>query len=404
MKQFYFLSLFLGLAATGIILGQSISSSLNGVLVDPPGAAVSGASCRLINQGRGAVQATSSSADGRLVFPNVLPGTYRLDVQNTGFKTLQLKDLVVTASEIRSVGNVTLQLGDVRESVSVTAEAAALQLSSVEKSGAKTVPTLYEPAPDQQAAFRWPDGAKAAVALTYDDGIDVDLDHAVPDLEAAHLRGTFYVPGHSESLGKRMEEWRAIARRGHELGNHTLFHPCLRRVDGRERTFVVPERDLDNYTVRRTADEIGMMNTMLFAVDGLNARTLAYTCGDEIAGGASYVNAIRPLFPAARAYKTSYRSLADPRTLDPHRVPSWALQDNTAAEMIAWVEEAMRTGALAVFTFHGVGGGHNINVAREEHRKFLSWLDTNRSRVWTAPFLKVMEHVAAERKRSGIAQ
>src|ERR1035437_376603 len=226
---------------------------------------------------------------------------------------------------------------------------------------------MAEAALGQQAAFRWPDGAKAAVALTYDDGIDVDLDHAVPDLEAAHLRGTFYVPGHSESLGKRMEEWRAIARRGHELGNHTLFHPCLRRVDGRERTFVVPERDLDNYTVRRIADEIGMMNTMLFAVDGLNTRTLAYTCGDEIAGGASYVNAIRPLFPAARAYKTSYRSLADPPAVDPPRVATCAVQDNTAAEMIAWVEEAIRTGALAVFTFHGVGGGHNINVAREEH-------------------------------------
>jgi peptidoglycan/xylan/chitin deacetylase (PgdA/CDA1 family) len=257
--------------------------------------------------------------------------------------------------------------------------------------------------PGQQAVFKWPDGAKAAVALTYDDGLDVHLDHVVPDLEAAHLRGTFYVPGYSESLSKRMEEWRAVARSGHELGNHTLFHPCLRRADGRERAFVVPERDLGNYTVRRIADEIRVMNALLLAVDGLNARTLAYTCGDEIAGGVSYVDAIRPLFRAARAYKDGYRALADPRTLDLHRVPSWALKDNTATEMTAWVEEAMPSGALAVFTFHGVGGGHDINVAREEHRKFLSWLDANRSRVWTAPFLRVMEHVTAERKRLGIA-
>ena len=72
--------------------------------------------------------------------------------------------------------------------------------------------------------FRWPGGARAAVALTYDDGVDAHLDHAMPDLEAAGLRGTFYVPGNSASLRKRMEEWRAAARRGHELGNHTLFH------------------------------------------------------------------------------------------------------------------------------------------------------------------------------------
>lgn len=138
MKQFCRLSLFVCLATAGIILGQSISSSLNGVLVDPTGGAVPGASCRLINQGSGAVQVTSSGPDGRMVFPNVLPGTYTLDVQNTGFKTLQLKDVVVTAGEIRSIGNIALQLGEVRDSVSVIAEAAALQLSSAEKSGVVT--------------------------------------------------------------------------------------------------------------------------------------------------------------------------------------------------------------------------------------------------------------------------
>jgi hypothetical protein len=147
------------------------------------------------------------------------------------------------------------------------------------------------------------------------------------------------------------------------------------------------------------ADELRVMNSLLEAVDGQTARTMAYPCGDETAGGASYVDAIRPFLVAARAYKDSYRALADPRAVDVHRVPSWALRDNTGAEMIAWVEQAIRDGALAVFTFHGVGGGHNINVGREDHRKLLSWLDANRSRVWTAPFREVMQHVIAERKR-----
>ena len=252
----------------------------------------------------------------------------------------------------------------------------------------------------RDAAFHWPRGARAAVALTYDDGVDVDLDHIVPDLEAANLRGTFYVPGHSESLRKRMEEWRAAARRGHELGNHTLFHPCLRQVPGRVREFVTPERALESYTVERMRSEIQVMNSMLFAVDGLDARTLAYPCGDEVAGGVAYVGAIRPMFPAARAYKDQFRALADPRTVDIHRVPSWALRSNTGAEMIAWVEEAAQSGQLAVFTFHGVGGGHSINVDREEHRKLLAWLNANRERIWTAPFLEVMRHVVAERGRA----
>ncbi len=247
-------------------------------------------------------------------------------------------------------------------------------------------------------SFRWPDGAKAGVALTYDDGIDGHLDYVMPDLEAANLRGTFYVPGNSQSLRKRMEEWRAAARRGHELGNHTAFHPCLRQIPGYERTFVTPERALENYTVRRMADEIQVMNTMLVALDARTTRTLAYPCGDETAGGASYVNAVRPLSTAARGYKRGGKEVADPRSVDVHRVPGWAVDGSSGPGMIAWAEEAARSGSLAVFIFHGVGGGHGINVAREDHRKLLEWLDKHRDRVWTAPFLTVMEYVITERK------
>ncbi len=258
---------------------------------------------------------------------------------------------------------------------------------------------LSTAAAGQEGGFRWPGGARAAVALTYDDGIDVHLDYVVPDLDAAHLRGTFYISADSASVRKRTDEWRGIARQGHELGNHTLFHPCLRRVPGRERTFVTPERDLAGYTVTRMSGEVRVMNTFLRLMDGLDTRTLAYPCGDETAGGVSYVDAIRPMFAGARAFKNDFRALADPRTVDLHRVPGWAVENNTGAEMIAWVEEAARSGSLAVYTFHGVGGGHNINVDRAQHRQLLEWLDTHRERVWTAPFRTAIEHVAAERKR-----
>ena len=117
---------------------QSVSSSVSGVLVDPSGAAVAGASCTLTDQATGAVLTAPSSVDGRFTFPTVLAGTYTLNVKLTGFKTLEVKDIVVTSREIRTLGNLTLQLGEVRESVSVAAEAAALQLASAERSGILT--------------------------------------------------------------------------------------------------------------------------------------------------------------------------------------------------------------------------------------------------------------------------
>lgn len=117
---------------------RSVSSSVSGVLADPGGAAVAGASCALTDQATGAVLTASSSVDGRFTFPTVLAGTCTLNVKLTGSKTLEVKDIVVTSREIRTLGNLTLQLGEVRESVSVAAEAAALQLASAERSGILT--------------------------------------------------------------------------------------------------------------------------------------------------------------------------------------------------------------------------------------------------------------------------
>ena len=155
-------------------------------------------------------------------------------------------------------------------------------------------------AADAPRPFPWPNGAKAAVVLTYDDGMDTHLDHAAPDLDAAGLKGTFFVPGHSESLAKRLPEWRALAARGHELGNHAIFHPCLRTVPQGGRDWVRPEYALESYTIPRMVDELRVANTTLLALDGETVRTLGYNCGDTTAGGQSYVDAARPLFLAAR--------------------------------------------------------------------------------------------------------
>jgi len=250
---------------------------------------------------------------------------------------------------------------------------------------------------DPSPPFPWPDGAKAAVALTYDDGVDVHLDHVAPDLEAAGLRGTFFVPGHSESLAKRLPEWRALAARGHELGNHAIFHPCLRTVPQGGRDWVRPEYALESYTVPRMIDELRAANTTLLALDGETVRTLGYNCGDTTAGGSSYVDAARPLFLAARTGED--RVAADVRALDPMLVPSWMVVNASGDEMIAFVRKATDAGGLAVFMFHGVGGGHNLDVSREAHRQLVDWLVANRKTVWTDTFRAVMAHVTAEQKR-----
>jgi peptidoglycan-N-acetylglucosamine deacetylase len=131
---------------------------------------------------------------------------------------------------------------------------------------------------DVTAQNVWND-KRAAVVLTYDDGIDGNLDIVVPALDSSGFKGTFYVIGNAPVISKRMEEWRKAAANGHELGNHTLFHPCN---GGRGRGFITDETDLRKYTVDRAVKEIRLTNTLLTAIDGKKTRTFAYPCGETL--------------------------------------------------------------------------------------------------------------------------
>ncbi|MBI4873436.1 MAG: carboxypeptidase regulatory-like domain-containing protein [Acidobacteria bacterium] len=124
---------FLALAVS--VPAQNVSSSVRGTITDSTGAAVVNADCALTNQATAAALAVKSGGDGGCIFPSVLPGAYTLTVKATGFRGIQTKDIVVTSGQIRSLGQLTLEVGEVRETISVTAEVARIQLSSAEKSG-----------------------------------------------------------------------------------------------------------------------------------------------------------------------------------------------------------------------------------------------------------------------------
>jgi hypothetical protein len=130
-----FVFLLTAVLAIGLAWGQNVSSSVKFSLQDPTGARVPSAVSTLTSQSTGATLTANSGSDGAVSFLNVLAGVYDLSVKLAGFKTLEVKDIAVTSSEIRTLGNLTLQIGEIRESVNVTAETSTLQLASAERSG-----------------------------------------------------------------------------------------------------------------------------------------------------------------------------------------------------------------------------------------------------------------------------
>jgi peptidoglycan-N-acetylglucosamine deacetylase len=233
-------------------------------------------------------------------------------------------------------------------------------------------------------------GKKCAVVLTYDDAIDQHLDNAIPVLDSLGLKATFYLTAFSASMQTRLNDWKKLAVNGHELGNHTLYHPC---IGGKGREWVRPEYDMNNYTVQRMVDETRMTNLFLQALDGKTKRTFAFTCGDMKIGDSSFINAMKNDFVAARAVRIQMDKLNE---VDLYNVDCYLVNGENAKQMIEWVKKAVETNSLLVILYHGVGGGNALNVSIPAHREFLHYLKKYEKDIWVAPMLEAAEYIKAK--------
>src|ERR1035441_1128063 len=118
------------------LCGQTVSSGLQGTVIDPANAIVPGATVTLTNIDTGSTRVTTTDNTGLFRFLDLAPDTYSVSVKATGFKGYTQNTIVVAANKTRDIGKFTLTLGSGTETITVTAEAASIQLASSEKATA----------------------------------------------------------------------------------------------------------------------------------------------------------------------------------------------------------------------------------------------------------------------------
>ncbi|HEX6639031.1 MAG TPA: polysaccharide deacetylase family protein [Steroidobacteraceae bacterium] len=238
--------------------------------------------------------------------------------------------------------------------------------------------------------FQWPrEGQIAAIVLTYDDTLQSHLDIAIPQLDAAKLKGTFFLG--ANMTPEAMVRWRTVAGNGHELGNHTLFHPCPRAILPDRKQFLT-----EDYDVGRMMMEVGAMNLILFGIDGQRVRTLSAPCSQTIVGGVDYTSELRRsgFVKFVRTGGDQYNSVVTNfRMLDPFAIPSYGPLDKPGgATLIAYVDRVRAAHGLGVFQFHGVGGDY-LDVTAQAHQALIDHLKKHPD-VWVATFREVMDYVS----------
>ena len=123
-RSLFFLALIA--AAAG---AQEFRGSLAGVVMDQQGAVVPRAKITATQLETGSKTEAASSDVGRYSLPFLTPGTYRLAVDAAGFKRMVREGLRIGTNE-RITADVSLELGQAAETVTITAEAPLLNTAS----------------------------------------------------------------------------------------------------------------------------------------------------------------------------------------------------------------------------------------------------------------------------------
>jgi len=243
--------------------------------------------------------------------------------------------------------------------------------------------------------FKWPNGAKAAFCLTYDDGFFSHINKVVPLLKKYHFKATFYLTPVSGSINLEMEKWKSLAKDGHELGNHTVYHPCRKS----EAEWVKDYLDLDKYTIEQILAEIEVANTFLQALDGKKTRTFAYPCTHMYAGGLSFKDSVAHYATAARGGFYEPPEPLNPQDIDIYNAPAWGPNNNSSKELIDYIKAVLEKGSFGAFIFHGIGE-ETMKISEEDHEEMLKFLDAHRKEIWVTTFQEATNYLISYRQRN----
>ena len=230
-----------------------------------------------------------------------------------------------------------------------------------------------------------PRGARVALSLTFDDARDSQLDVAVPMLDAHGIRATFFVL--PRPVSRRQSDWETVLKKGHEIGNHTVTHPCSGNF-GFSRT-----NALEDYSLERMEAEIDEASADIERLLGVRSESFAYPCGQSFVGRGqgrtSYVPVVSRRFLAARGYGSETSNAPD--RCDFAHLDAFAVDGLAPEEVVGLVDHAGATGGWVIMAGHDVGecGEQTVLVHALQalcHR-------VAQPDVWVAPVAEVARHL-----------
>lgn len=201
--------------------------------------------------------------------------------------------------------------------------------------------------------FQWPEGKKMGLSLTFDDARLSQVDKGIPLLDKYKVKATFYLS--PDNMMQRLEGWKKAVSNGHDIGNHSLVHPCTGNFDWSR------DKALEDYTFQQMNMELDSANKLLKEVLGIRPVSFAFPCGQTFVGRGmmtkSYVPLIASLFETGRGWLGEGPN--DPAFCDMAQITGMELDGKSFNQINKLIESAKNAGQWLVLAGHEMNEGGN---------------------------------------------
>jgi hypothetical protein len=174
--------------AAALGFGQAPTGSISGSVIDTQGAAVAGATVTAINQTTNVAYTATTQPSGDFVLPNLPAATYSLAVEQSGFKKWQQIGIILPNNTTISAGQVKLEVGEVTQTIEVTARGEQLQTESAEQATSVTATQIE----NTQVNGRSPLALLTMVPGMYSDGDFSTANNQTGNIYSNGTRGTTF--------------------------------------------------------------------------------------------------------------------------------------------------------------------------------------------------------------------
>lgn len=239
-------------------------------------------------------------------------------------------------------------------------------------------------------SFTWPEGKQAGLSLSFDDARGSQVEVGIPILDSHNVKGTFYIV--ENRYEKRVDLWKSASASGHELGNHTVTHPCSCNFGFKE------EGNLEDLTIADIAADIDEATAKIEAVFGPAPATFAYPCGQQYVGRGkdtrSYIPVVSERFVVGRGFRDESSNL--PACMDLARAAGTDFDGMPFETMKRHLEGTVASGRWIIFAGHEVGSDGGQTVIHSALDELCSYASDPANGIWIDTVEEIGRYVAAQ--------